>query len=155
MMGVIMMIEWTMMKIGDTSIRVMATMQEGTKMESLAIKMPTTLGRTIMGMGIEGMVVTRITVNHETTTNGTGMMGFTTTTMLTLTGFLVSWEVVVKGVTEVEIGGMIEEMLEGVREGMRDETTEGTREETIEGITEEWMSKKLTVLIVVNNLHGE
>ncbi|XP_022014503.2 uncharacterized protein LOC110914001 [Helianthus annuus] len=44
-------------------------------MKSLAIKMPTTLGRMIIGMGIEGMVVTRITANHETTTNGTGMMG--------------------------------------------------------------------------------
>ena len=80
------------------------------------------------------------------------MMGFIiTTTMLTLTGFLVSWEVVIKGETEVEIGGTIEEMLEG----MRGEMKEGMIDEMIGGITEEWRIKKSMVPIVVNNLHGE
>ncbi|XP_022031040.1 uncharacterized protein LOC110931980 [Helianthus annuus] len=59
--------------------------------------------------------------------------------MLTLTGFLISWEVVIKGVIEVEIEEMIEEM----REGMRGEMKEGMIDEMIGGITEEWMIKKL------------
>ncbi|XP_021995759.1 uncharacterized protein LOC110892936 [Helianthus annuus] len=46
-------------------------------------------------------------------------------------------------------------MLEGVREGMRDEMKVEMIKEMIEGITGEWMIKKLTVPIVVNNLHGE
>ncbi|XP_021998222.1 uncharacterized protein LOC110895248 [Helianthus annuus] len=72
-MGVTLMIEWMTMKVGDTLIGVMPTMQESTKMKSLAIKMPITLGRKSMAMGIEGMTVVGITANHETTTNGIEM----------------------------------------------------------------------------------
>ena len=121
-------------------------------MRNLVTKTPIILGTMNTVTEVDEMMVMGTTVNHETIINGTGMMGFTTTTtMLTLTGFLVSWEVVIKGVTEVEIEEMIEEM----REGMGGEMKERMIDEMIGGITEEWMIKKLMVLIVVNNLHGE
>ena len=107
-------------------------MLEGMMIRSLATKMPNTLGMANMVTGVEEMMVMGTTVNHETITNGTGMMGFTTTTtMQTLTGFLVSWEVVTQGIIE------------------------GRIEEVKDGIIEDRLIKKLMVHNVVNNLHGE
>ncbi|KAM0039836.1 hypothetical protein Hdeb2414_s0012g00386641 [Helianthus debilis subsp. tardiflorus] len=125
--------------MGVTSIEVTGTMLENMKMKKLVIKMQIMLGMKTTGMGIGGMTVTKITANHEIITKGTEMTGFTTTTMATLFGFLVSWEEVIKGVTKVAIEEMIEEMLEVV----------------IEEITEGRSIKRLTVHNVVNNLHGE